>query len=97
MLVRPLEHPNGLIYVHSTFSLRARSRTFAGLARLDERSGKGRSGVCDRRIYEIAKVSPITGSFCRKSHRTFTRALSFFFSHYIRCSVRPSSFTLFYK
>jgi hypothetical protein len=33
MLVRPLEHPNGFIYVHSTFSLRARSRTFAGLAR----------------------------------------------------------------
>ena len=33
MLVRPLEHPNGLIYVHSTFSLRARSRTFTALAR----------------------------------------------------------------
>ena len=28
MLVRPLEHPNGFVYVHSTFSLRARSRTW---------------------------------------------------------------------
>ena len=89
MLVRPLERPNGLIYVHSTFSLRARSRTFVGLARAWT-NVRGVREVWEflTALYEIVEVSPITGSTCRESHRTFTRALSFFFSYYIRCSVR---------
>ena len=38
-----------------------------------------------------------SASTCRKNHRTFTRALSFFLSDQIRCTFALSSFRLFYE